>query len=143
MTQMMVLMASQLQSQKLKQQRRRQQLTLLMILVMKPAPEPKAKAKTFWLKHSSTANKFITTAVMKAIGIISSGKVKGTLTSTSQSGLRKPHLLYPSFAVTRMARMISRTKEKHARKLDSRCRIDQLKASFAKLTKIIKELTNA
>ena len=110
MTQMMVLMASQLQSQKLKQQRRRQQLTLLMILVMKPAPEPKAKAKTFWLKHSSTA-KFITTAVMKAIGIISSGKVKATLTSTSQSGLRKPHLLYPSFAVTRMARMISRTKE--------------------------------
>ena len=76
------------------------------------------KASDFESRQQLRAEEVV--AVKKAIEIISSDKVKGTLTSTSQSGLRKPHLLSPSFAVTCMTQMVSYLKEKHARKLDSR-----------------------
>ena len=76
------------------------------------------KASDFESRQQLRAEEIV--AVKEAIEIISNDKVKGTLTSTLQSGLRKPHLLSPSFAVTCRTRMVSYLKEKHARKLDSK-----------------------
>ena len=82
-------------------------------------------------------------AVKKAIEIISSDKVKGTLTSTSQSGLRKPHLLYPSFQLHAWHEWSAACKKSTPRSLTADAEIDQLEASIAKLTEDITELTNA